>query len=131
MLFKLILAFTLLPIAEIYLLIKLGGFIGALNTILIVILTAIVGGYLAKTEGTRTFTQIRLNLHQGKIPTEDLLDALLIFVAGAVFLAPGFITDTMGILLLVPTTRKYIKHLLRKKFEEKIQRDYIDITYYQ
>ncbi len=102
MLLKLVLAFTLLPIAEIYLLIKLGSFIGAFNTILIVILTAFLGGYLAKAEGTKAFTQIRTNLNQGKIPTEDLLDALLIFIAGAIFLTPGFITDTGGLLLLIP-----------------------------
>ncbi len=130
MLLKLVLAFTLLPIAEIYLLIKLGSFIGAFNTILIVILTAFLGGYLAKAEGTKAFTQIRTNLNQGKIPTEDLLDALLIFIAGAIFLTPGFITDTGGLLLLIPTIRKHIKHLLRKKFEQKIQRDYIDITHF-
>ncbi|MFW6415236.1 MAG: FxsA family protein [Thermodesulfobacteriota bacterium] len=128
MLLKLILAFTLLPIAEIYLLIKLGGFIGAFNTILIVIATAILGGYLAKSESTRTFAQIRLNLDQGKVPTEDLLDALLIFIAGAILLTPGFITDIAGLLLLIPTSRKYIKSMLRQKFEHKIQRDYIDIT---
>ena len=128
MLFKLILAFTLLPIAEIYLLIKLGGFIGAFNTILIVIVTAIAGGYLAKSESTRTFAQIRLNLNQGQIPTENLLDALLIFIAGAVLLTPGFITDIAGLLLLIPITRKHIKSLLRKKFEHKIRRDYIDIS---
>ncbi len=130
MLLKLILAFTLLPIVEIYLLIKLGSFIGAFNTVLIVIFTAILGGYLSKTEGTKTFSQIRWNLNHGKIPTEDLLDALLIFIAGAVFLTPGFITDIAGLILLIPTSRKQIKHLLRKKFEQKIQRDYIDVTHY-
>lgn len=130
MLLKLILAFTLLPIAEIYVLIKLGGFLGAINTILIVILTAIVGGYLARLEGLKTMYQIRANLEQGIMPAEEMFNALLIFAAGLVLLTPGFITDIFGLLLLVPRTRTYIKIWLRKKLEQKFTQNRTHMDYF-
>jgi len=130
MLLRLILAFTLIPVAEIYLLIKLGGFIGALNTVLVVIATAVAGAYLARLEGTRTLMQIRHNLDRGLMPAEDMFDALLIFAAGVVLLTPGFITDAAGLLVLLPATRKLLKSWLKKKFSEKISERHIDIHYH-
>jgi UPF0716 protein FxsA len=127
MLLKLILAFTLIPIAEIYVLIELGGAIGALNTIAVVILTAVAGGYLARMQGTRTYLQIRRNLDQGIMPTEELLDALIILVAGIVLLTPGFITDAAGLLLLIPATRQIVKRWLKRTFEKKTASNRITI----
>lgn len=125
MLFRLLLAFTLIPTAEIYLLIKIGGQIGALNTIFLIFLTAIVGAYLAKMEGLRTLTQIQSSLAQGIMPTEEMVDALLIFVAGLVLLTPGFITDCLGLLILFPPSRRLFKAWLKSKFQTR--QDWIDI----
>ncbi len=127
MFFKLILAFTLIPVAEIYVLIKLGGVIGALNTVLAVILTAIIGAYLARLEGTRTLLRLRSNMERGVMPAGELLDALLIFVAGVVLLTPGFLTDAAGLLLLFPATRSIIKQWLKKQIQHKMEYRTIDI----
>ncbi len=115
MLVKLVLAFTLIPIAEIYLLIKLGGAIGAINTILVVIVTALAGAYLARLEGLKTMMQIRGHLEQGLMPTEEMFDALLIFIAGIVLMTPGFLTDLAGLLVLIPGSRKHIKAWIKSK----------------
>ncbi len=129
MLFKLLLAFTLIPVAEIYVFIKLGGSIGALNTIVIIILTALAGAYLARMEGTRTLLQIRASLDRGVMPAEEMVDALIIFLAGVVLLTPGFITDAAGLLLLIPASRGWFKKIIRKKLEGSLDRNHIDITF--
>ncbi len=118
MLFKLFLAFTLIPVAEIYLIIKLGGFLGAFNTVAIIILTGFVGATLARMQGLQTMLRVRQSLQQGLVPAEEMIDALLIFVAGIVLLTPGFITDSAGLLLLFPPTRFHIKRFLRRKIDQ-------------
>ena len=118
MFLKLFLAFTLIPFVEIYLLIKIGAQVGAFNTILIVILTGLLGASLARLEGIKTMTKVRDSLNRGDLPAEEMLDAMLIFVAGVVLLTPGFITDLTGLALLVPQARFWFKRWLRKKFDE-------------
>ena len=122
MFFKLFLAFTLVPFIEIYLLIKIGGQVGAFNTILIVILTGLLGASLARLEGLRTMTKVRDSLNRGDLPAEEMLDAMLIFVAGVVLLTPGLITDLAGLALLVPKARYWFKRWLRKKFDEWLKK---------
>ncbi len=117
MFLKLLLAFTLIPAAEIYVFIKIGGFIGALNTVLVIIITGILGAYLARLQGMHTLHKIKANLHQGIIPTEELIDALIILSAGITLLTPGFLTDIAGLMLLVPRTRFYVKRWLKKNFD--------------
>ena len=122
MFLKLFLAFTLVPFVEIYLLIKIGAQVGAFNTILIVILTGLLGASLARLEGIKTMTKVRDSLNRGDLPAEEMLDAMLIFAAGIVLLTPGFITDLTGLALLVPQARFWFKRWLRKKFDEWIER---------
>lgn len=118
MFFKLFLAFTLIPVAEIYLILKLGGLLGAFNTVAIIILTGVAGAALARAQGVQTMLRVRQSLQQGQVPAEEMLDALLIFVAGIVLLTPGFITDAAGLLLLFPPSRFHIKRFLRRKFDQ-------------
>ncbi len=118
MLFKLFLAFTIIPAAEIYLLIQIGSVIGAFNTLLVILITGFTGAYLARLQGMHTLRKIQLSLQQGVMPAEEMIDALLIFVAGIVLLTPGFLTDTAGLLLLIPQIRFYFKRWLRKKFDQ-------------
>lgn len=120
MLLKLFLAFTLIPVMEIYLLIKVGTVIGALNTVILVILTGFAGAYLARLQGLHTMIRVRSNLRQGIMPTEELLDAFIILVAGIVLLTPGFLTDAAGLLLLIPETRGYFKRYLRNRLNRWI-----------
>ncbi len=122
MFLKLFLAFTLVPFIEIYLLIKIGAQVGAFNTILIVILTGLLGASLARREGIKTMTKVRDSLNRGDLPAEEMLDAMLIFVAGVVLLTPGFITDLTGLALLVPKARYWFKRWLRKKFDEWLEK---------
>ena len=127
MLFKLFLAFTLIPVIEIYLFIKIGGSIGALNTVILVILTAFAGAYLARMQGLQTMFKVQASLQQGIIPREELIDALLILVAGIVLLTPGFMTDAIGLLLLYPSTRYHVKRYLRHKFDRWVQNQNINV----
>jgi UPF0716 protein FxsA len=128
MLLKLFLAFTLVPFFELYLLIKIGYYLGAFNTIIVVIVTGILGAYLAKLQGIRTMMRVRESMNRGELPAEEMLDALLIFVAGIVLLTPGFITDLAGFAILIPNTRILFKQWLRKKFDQWISESKTNIT---
>ncbi|MDY6990376.1 MAG: FxsA family protein [Thermodesulfobacteriota bacterium] len=128
MLPKLILAFTVIPFVEIYLLMKVGYCVGALNTLAIVIVTGLLGAWLARMEGIRTAMRVRESLRRGELPAEEMLDAVLIFMAGVVLLTPGFVTDVVGVTILVPKTRYIFKRWLRKKFDEWVANNKANIV---
>ena len=128
MLLKLFLAFTIIPVVELYFLIKIGTVIGGLNTILLVILTGFAGAWLARMEGMHTMLKVRKSLDQGIMPAEELTDAVIIFCAGIVLITPGILTDFTGLLLLLPVTRKKFKQFLRKKFDQMSNQGNINIT---
>ena len=117
MLWKLCLAFTIIPVSEIYILIAIGGQIGILPSIGLVILTGIVGASLARSQGLQTLGRIRDSFQQGVVPGEELLNALLIAVAGIVLLTPGFLTDAAGLFLLIPATRTLCREWLKRRIE--------------
>ena len=117
MLLKLFLAFTIIPIIEIYLLIEIGSLFGALTAVTLVILTGFLGAFLARMRGLQTLYRIQESLREGRMPSGELLDALLIVIAGLVLLTPGFLTDSAGFLLLIPATRNAIKYWLRRQIE--------------
>ena len=110
------LIFICLPALEIYLLIEVGGQVGALNTIALIFLTAIIGLYFAKHQGLQTFKSGMFNLYQNKVPIYEMMTGASIAVAAFMLIIPGFLTDLIGFLLLVPFTRKILFNLtLRKK----------------
>ena len=117
MLLKLFLAFTIIPIIEIFLLIEIGSMFGALTAVSLVILTGFLGAFLARMQGLQTLYRIQESLREGRMPSGELLDALLIVIAGLVLLTPGFLTDSAGFLLLIPATRNFIKYWLRRQIE--------------
>ena len=119
MLLKLFLAFTIIPIIEIYLLIEIGSMFGALTAVALVILTGFLGAFLARMQGLQTLYRIQESLREGRMPSGELLDALLIGIAGLVLLTPGFLTDSAGFLLLIPATRNAIKNWLRRQIERR------------
>ena len=117
MLLKLFLAFTIIPVVEIYLLIQIGTIFGVLTSIALVIVTGFIGAYLARIQGLQTLFRIQKSLREGQMPSSELLDALLIGIAGLVLLTPGFLTDAFGFLLLIPNTRTAIKQWLHRQIE--------------
>ena len=114
---KLLLAFTIIPIIEIYLLIEIGSIFGVLTAITLVILTGSLGAFMARMQGLQTLFRIQGSLREGRMPSRELLDALLIVIAGLVLLTPGFLTDSAGFLLLIPTTRNSIISWLQRQIE--------------
>ena len=128
MLFKLILLFTLIPLIELALLIKIGTYIGVMPTISLVILTGVIGAILAKTQGLQALRKIQNDVSDGILPTLQLFDGVLILAGGLLLLTPGFITDTLGLLALIPFSRKWIKRVLRKKIEQMLRSRDIHFT---
>ena len=110
------LIFICLPALEIYLLIEVGGVVGALNTVALIFLTAIIGLYFAKHQGLQTLKSGMINLYQNKTPIYEIMSGASIAIAAFLLIVPGFFTDFIGFLLLVPFTRKILFDLtLRKK----------------
>lgn len=119
-LFKLLLLFILIPIAELYLFLTLGKEIGLGATLAIIILTGILGAALTKFQGARALARFRQASAEGRLPHREILDGLLILLAGAVLLTPGFLTDTIGFLLLVPPVRALLRSWLGKYLKGKV-----------
>ena len=112
-----------IPALEIFLLIKIGGKIGALNTVSLIFLTAIIGIYFAKLEGIKTIKSGVMNMYQNKIPVKEIISGASIAVAALLLIIPGFFTDFVGLLLLIPFTRKILIGFLVKKGSLKTDQD--------
>ncbi|MBT3880478.1 MAG: FxsA family protein [Candidatus Scalindua sp.] len=121
MLIRLILLFTIIPLIELYLLIQVGRYLGSFQTIMIVLITGIIGGLLARSQGLSVQRQIRVDLQNGIIPTDSLIDGFFILIAATLLITPGMITDVFGFILMIPFFRgwlkKRVKEILKRKFE--------------
>ena len=113
-------ALLLVPLADAFLLVLVAAEIGPVLTVLIVVLTALLGMLLVRAEGRHTVRKIQQKLAEGEIPTDELLDGGLLLVAGALTLTPGLVTDTLGIVLVFPLTRIPIRAVVR---------DYVVVPY--
>ena len=109
------LLFIGVPALEVFLMIKIGAKIGALNTVSLIFLTAIIGLYFAKLEGIKTMRSGVMNLYQNKIPIYEMISGASIAIAALFLIVPGFFTDTIGFLLLIPFTRKIVISFFVKK----------------
>lgn len=107
--------FLAIPILEIFFLIKVGEVIGAWKTIFLVVLTAVIGAALLRQQGLSTLARLQGNLSQGKIPAQEMVEGVLLAVGGALLMTPGFVTDTIGFLCLIPPTRKLIASNIIKR----------------
>ncbi len=120
MLGLLALLFLVVPIAELFVIIQVAGAVGVLNTLGLLILSGVVGAWLAKREGMGLLRRIQGQLQQGQLPAKEVVDGALILFAGALMLAPGFLTDLLAILLLVPPTRAVVRGVLVRRFRHRI-----------
>lgn len=120
--FFLSLLFIVLPITELYILIKVGQHIGVLNTIAIVIAMGFLGALLAKLEGLRVLYNVQKDLQEGRMPAGKLLDGLLILAGAILFIIPGLLTDVIGFILIIPFTRILVKLWLKWKLQKMIDK---------
>jgi UPF0716 protein FxsA len=111
--------FLVVPIVELFVLIRVGGAIGVGNTILTVLLVSVVGAWLVKREGLKTLRRIQEQLNNATLPADDVIDGGLIMFAGALMLTPGFVTDLVAIALLIPPVRSTVRRSLKKRFGHK------------
>lgn len=102
----LFLLFLLIPILEIYILIQVGGLIGVIPTILAIIGTAVLGAFLLRQQGLSTLRRVQSALAQGEVPAIEMLEGVVLLITGALLLTPGFFTDALGFLGLVPQLRR-------------------------
>jgi UPF0716 protein FxsA len=110
----LVLAFIVVPIAELYVIIQVGEAIGVVPTILLLLLDAFVGSWLLKREGRAAWRRFNEALREGRIPAKEVADGFLVIVGGALLIAPGFLSDIVGVLFLIPPTRAVARRILHR-----------------
>jgi UPF0716 protein FxsA len=118
----LFLLIIIVPAAEIGFLLISGQIIGVWPTVLLIILTGVIGSYLAKKQGLATFYQLQRQLQTGQLPGDALLDGVCILVGGTLLLTPGFLSDILGFLLLFPTSRIFFKKLMNRWIQNWIRK---------
>jgi len=127
----LIALFIGLPIVELALLFELHGSVGFMPTVLLVLLTGLAGATLVRRQGLATLLKIQQEMARGNVPAPQMMDGVMILVAGALLVTPGLITDGAGFALLVPFLREKIRDWLRKKIEAKVRNGYVQVHYQQ
>lgn len=124
----LVFLFVLLPVAELALLLRVGGAIGFVPTLGLVLLTGAAGAVLARREGFRTVAVIRSELARGRLPAGPLLEGACVLVGGALLLTPGFLTDAVGVVLLLPPSRRGIGRWVRGRLDQGMARGTIQVV---
>jgi UPF0716 protein FxsA len=125
--FALLAIFIIAPLIELWVIFSVGSQIGFLNTFLVLILISIAGAALARQQGFRLLTRIQEDVRQGRMPGDSLLDGALVLAAAVLLLAPGFVTDVIGILLLTPPVRVIVRRRLKRGLENAVRRKSIRI----
>ena len=120
MFYRLLLLFTVVPFIELTILLEVGQYIGVSSTLLIIILTGIVGAALARVQGFTVLQRIRQDIQMGRMPTDPLIDGLFILSAALLLLTPGFLTDLVGFFLLSPFGRNFLRRRVREYIQKKV-----------
>jgi UPF0716 protein FxsA len=123
----LVTAFVVVPLVEIYVLIQVGQVIGVWWTLLLLIADSIYGGWLIRHEGGRAWQALTNALNSGQMPAKELADAALILVGGTLMLSPGFVTDAMGIVLILPFTRPVARRVLTRGVSKRLVAGFVDV----
>jgi len=119
-LLRLFLLFTLIPFAEVTILVWIGQHTSWLFALALIILPGMFGAALARYEGLRCWRAVQEQLGRGELPTAALLDGLLILVAGVLLITPGLLTDTTGLLLLIPPVRRFARHVISRRLQARL-----------
>ena len=113
--------FVALPLAEIYALIKIGSWFGVFPTIALLLLVSALGATLVKREGLRVLSRMQEQVVAGKMPSNEILDGVCLLLAGVLLLVPGFVTDAVGLLLLLPPFRVLLRSALKRRNGKKLR----------
>ena len=116
----LILLLVSVPLLELFVIVQVAGGLGVGQTILLLLVVSVVGAWMVRRSGLGVLNQIRTRLAQGELPGKELVDGVLILVAGALMLTPGFLTDAVGLLLLFPPTRMAVRSVLMRRYSKRI-----------
>ncbi|MCB5238142.1 FxsA family protein [Niallia circulans] len=117
-----IISLLLLPLIELIIFLLAGNIIGITETLIIVIGTGILGGILLKKQGLKAIRNVQVQLNQGIMPGDAILDSFCVLVGGLLLLLPGFLTDIVGVIILFPPTRRIGKNLLMRSIQRKLQK---------
>lgn len=120
MLGPLVLLLVVVPIAELYVIIQVGHVLGVVNTLALLVLISFTGAWLMKREGLTTWRRAQRQVDAGVVPGKELVDGALIVLAGALLVAPGFITDALGLLLLLPPVRAGVRSFSRRRLQRRV-----------
>jgi UPF0716 protein FxsA len=118
--FLLIVLFVVVPIAEIYVLLQIGHAIGALPTIALLIADSVLGAALMRSQGRAAWLRLNAALAEGRVPGREVMDGALVILGGALLLTPGFLSDALGLVLLLPPTRAIVRRVLLRRFAGRI-----------
>jgi UPF0716 protein FxsA len=127
MLIRLFVLFAVIPVVEIYLLIKVGRLIGALPTVAVLLAISMAGAWLVRHQGFEILRRIQNEMAQGRLPAAELLDGAMVLVGGVLLLTPGFFTDALGLLFLIPVTRAIIKRFAALWLQKRLSKGTITI----
>src|SRR5207249_3864564 len=114
------LVFLVMPLVELAVIIKIGAAVGVINTVGLLLLSSIVGAWLMKREGLGVLRRMQLAVNEGRVPGKELADGALILFGGALMVAPGFITDILGMLLLLPPVRAVVRAMVRRRIALRV-----------
>jgi UPF0716 protein FxsA len=115
------LVFIVVPFVELFVILQVGHAIGVLNTVGLLVLVSIVGAWLVKREGLGVLRRAQLQMQRGAVPGNELVDGVLVLLAGALLLTPGFVSDVLGILLLLPPVRFALRSYARRRLVARVQ----------
>lgn len=121
-------AFTLIPLIELYLLIRLAQVMGAASTVALVLITGLLGAALARAEGLRMLRGFRQAVAAGQVPEDGVVSAVLVLVGGILLVTPGVLTDLCGLLLMVPRTRKWLVSWVSQRVERGIANGHVHVV---
>lgn len=127
MLIRLFVLFAVIPVIELYLMIKVGSMIGVLPTVALVLSISLAGAWLVRHQGFEILRRIQVELAQGRLPAAELLDGAMVLVGGVLLLTPGFFTDMLGLFFFIPFTRAILKQFARLWLQRRLARGVITI----